>query len=162
MCFSPWLLSSKSSNITRSFHRILYETISWHTWARRLHKRKIPKNQYPFEKKMMLSLTPCGIWQPGIHTNLIRLLKVHRFFPSPNIFSYLNILVFWNREGKANPPPRCNLLAKQLDWTEKLGQENRKVCLPKFLRLWKNNCVSRKSCKRRSDLALNGQMRVSK
>ena len=26
--------------------------------------------------------------------------------------------------------------------------------------LWKNNCVSRKPCKRRSDLILNGQMRV--
>ena len=29
-----------------------------------------------------------------------------------------------------------------------------------FLRLWKNNRVSRKPCKWRSDLVLNGQMRV--
>ena len=31
-----------------------------------------------------------------------------------------------------------------------------------FLRRWKNNRVSRKPCKQRSDLALNGQMRVPK
>ena len=93
MCFSLWLLSSKSSSITRSFHRILYETISWHTWASRLHKRKIPKNQYPFEKKMMLSLTPCGIWQPGIHTNLIRLLKVKDSFLHLTFFHKVHI--FW-------------------------------------------------------------------
>ena len=31
-----------------------------------------------------------------------------------------------------------------------------------FLRRWKNNRVGRKPCKQRSDLALNGQMRVPK
>ena len=31
-----------------------------------------------------------------------------------------------------------------------------------FLRLWKNNRISRKLCKRRSDLVLNGLMRVPK
>ena len=36
------------------------------------------------------------------------------------------------------------------------------LCLRCFLRLWKNNRVSRKPCKRRSDLLLNGQMRVPK
>ena len=36
------------------------------------------------------------------------------------------------------------------------------LCLRGFLRLWKNNSVSRKPCKRRSDLVLNGQMRVPK
>ena len=36
------------------------------------------------------------------------------------------------------------------------------LCLRCFLRLWKNNHVSRKPCKRRSDLVLNGQMRVPK
>ena len=36
------------------------------------------------------------------------------------------------------------------------------LCLRGFLRLWKNNRVSRKPCKRRSDLVLNGQMRVPK
>ena len=34
------------------------------------------------------------------------------------------------------------------------------LCLLCFLRLRKNKCVSRKPCKRRSDLILNGQMRV--
>ena len=38
----------------------------------------------------------------------------------------------------------------------------RVLCLCCFLRLWKNNNVSRKTCKRRSDLVLNGQMRVPK
>ena len=37
-----------------------------------------------------------------------------------------------------------------------------KTYLRSFLRLWKNNCVSRKPYKRRSDLVLNGQMRVPK
>ena len=32
------------------------------------------------------------------------------------------------------------------------------LCLRCFFRLWKNNCVSRKPCKRRSDLVLNRQM----
>ena len=36
------------------------------------------------------------------------------------------------------------------------------LCLRCFMRLWKNNRVSRKLCKRRSDLVLNGQMRVPK
>ena len=36
------------------------------------------------------------------------------------------------------------------------------LCLRGFLRLWKNNSVSRKLCKQRSDLVLNGQMRVPK
>ena len=36
------------------------------------------------------------------------------------------------------------------------------LCLRCFLRLWKNNRVSRKPCKRRSDLVLNGQMTVPK
>ena len=36
------------------------------------------------------------------------------------------------------------------------------LCLRCFLRLWKNNRVSRKRCKRRSDLVLNGQIRVPK
>ena len=36
------------------------------------------------------------------------------------------------------------------------------LCVHCFLRLWKNNCVSRKPCKRMSDLVLNGQMRVPK
>ena len=36
------------------------------------------------------------------------------------------------------------------------------LCLRCFLRLWQNKCVSRKLCKRRSDLVLNGQMRVPK
>ena len=36
------------------------------------------------------------------------------------------------------------------------------LCLRGFLRLWKNNCISRKPCKRRSDLVLNGQMRAQK
>ena len=36
------------------------------------------------------------------------------------------------------------------------------LCLRCFLRLWKNNRVSRKPCKRRSDLVLNGKMRVPK
>ena len=34
--------------------------------------------------------------------------------------------------------------------------------LTMFMRLWKNNPVSRKPCKWRSDLVLNGQMRVPK
>ena len=38
----------------------------------------------------------------------------------------------------------------------------RVLCLSCFLRLWKNNRVSRKPCKRRSDLVLSGQMRVPK
>ena len=36
------------------------------------------------------------------------------------------------------------------------------LCLRGFLRLWKNNCVSRKPCKQRNDLELSGQMRVPK
>ena len=36
----------------------------------------------------------------------------------------------------------------------------RVLCLGCFLRLWKNNHVCRKPCKQRSDLVLNGQMRV--
>ena len=36
------------------------------------------------------------------------------------------------------------------------------LCLGGFLKFWKNNCVSRKPCKQRSDLALNGPMRVQK
>ena len=37
------------------------------------------------------------------------------------------------------------------------------LCLRRFLRLWKNNCVSRKPCKRKSNLlVLNEQMRVPK
>ena len=36
------------------------------------------------------------------------------------------------------------------------------LCLRCFLRIWKNNRVSRKPCKRRSDLVLNGKMRVPK
>ena len=36
------------------------------------------------------------------------------------------------------------------------------LCLRCFLRLWKNNCVSRKLCKQKSDLVLNGQLRVPK
>ena len=36
------------------------------------------------------------------------------------------------------------------------------LCIRGFLRLWKNNHVSRKPCKRRSDLVLNGHMRVPK
>ena len=36
------------------------------------------------------------------------------------------------------------------------------LCLHGFLRLWKNNRVSRKPCKWRSDLVLNGQMRAPK
>ena len=36
------------------------------------------------------------------------------------------------------------------------------LCLRCFLRLWKNNCVRRKPCKQRSDLILNGKMRVPK
>ena len=38
----------------------------------------------------------------------------------------------------------------------------RVLCLRCFLRLWKNIRVSRKPCKQRSDLVLNGQMRVQK
>ena len=34
------------------------------------------------------------------------------------------------------------------------------LCLHCFLRLWKNNHVSRKPRKQRSDLVLNGQMRL--
>ena len=36
------------------------------------------------------------------------------------------------------------------------------LCLRRVLRLWKNNRVSRKPCKPRSDLVLNGQIRVPK
>ena len=36
------------------------------------------------------------------------------------------------------------------------------LCLRSFLRLWKKKRVSRKPCKWRSDLVLNGQMRVPK
>ena len=36
------------------------------------------------------------------------------------------------------------------------------LCVRSFLRLWKNNRISRKACKGRSDLVLNGQMRVPK
>ena len=131
MCFSLWLLS-KSSNITRSFHRILYETISWHTWASRLHKRKIPKNQYPFEKKMMLSLTPCGIWQPGIHTNLIRLLKVqdsffHLTLFHITLFKSFEILRIENEKRFLQIDVIC--LRKNRTG---FGQENRKICLPKI------------------------------
>ena len=36
------------------------------------------------------------------------------------------------------------------------------LCLRCFLRLWKNNRVSRKPSQWRSDLVLNGQMRVPK
>ena len=35
------------------------------------------------------------------------------------------------------------------------------LCVRCFLSLWKNNSVSRKPCKQRSDLVLNGQMRVA-
>ena len=36
------------------------------------------------------------------------------------------------------------------------------LCLLCFLRLWKNNRVSRKPCMGRSDLVLNGHMKVPK
>ena len=53
-------------------------------------------------------------------------------------------------------------LAALLAATSDTRVQDLKHSLLCFLRLWKNNHVSRKPCKQRSDLVLNGQMRVPK
>ena len=61
-----------------------------------------------------------------------------------------NMEIFWGAQMNYPPssPPSSFILHIQ-------GV----LCLRCFLRLWKNNRVSRKLCKWRSDLVLNGQMR---
>ena len=60
-------------------------------------------------------------------------------------------LEHWNRQKSlSNIRQCCSCLSKEV------------FCLRCFLRLWKNNRVSRKPCKRRSDLVLNRQMWVPK
>ena len=63
---------------------------------------------------------------------------------------------------KEEPKTLCyNLMLLDYDLSTKF-QIQGVLCLCSVLRLWKNNCISRKLCKWKSNLVLNGQMRVPK
>ena len=109
-----------------------------------------PNSQIVFHGKEQRSQIYCQFLGVGTKLRICVEINSLSFYRSKTILDQFKSV--WTSPNYFQP------VKTVLHWNQIQGV----LCLHYFLRLWKNNCVSRKPCKQRSDLVLNGQMRVPK